>query len=76
MSKPLLVAFAAGFIKVESRSAFQEYGSVAPSALGYGITSISPVSCTVDHMKGPICGEKRCTCLKAAKFDGWQNAPV
>lgn len=38
----LTFVFASGFIKVESMSAFQEYGAVTPSVLGYEITSISP----------------------------------
>lgn len=38
----LPLVFASGCIKVESRSAFQEYRTVTPSALASEITSISP----------------------------------
>lgn len=39
-ARPTLL-LASGFIKMESLSAFQEYGAVTPSALGYEITGFS-----------------------------------
>lgn len=35
-----------------------------------------PGCCAVYCIKEPICLEKCCTCLKAVKFDGWQNSPI
>lgn len=75
-SNLLLVALASGFIKVESVSAFQESALRLHQLWAMRSPAFPPVGCTVDHIKEPICWEKCCTCLKAVKFDGWQNAPI